>query len=156
LSDTIDTRDEKGKDPSKLAFVREWLEAIDLAGDEEKDWRDDAEKAVKLFRGTERTGGRQFNILHANTETLIPALYNSIPVPDVRRRWNDGRALANPQNPQEKQQAEASSKVAKDVADTISTTSTVSCSRVCATWLSPAVAWRASGCVRTRRRTVAT
>jgi hypothetical protein len=119
LSDTIDTRDEKGKDPSKLAFVREWLEAIDLAGDEEKDWRDDAEKAVKLFRGTERTGGRQFNILHANTETLIPALYNSIPVPDVRRRWNDGRALANPQNPQEKQQAEASSKVAKDVADTI-------------------------------------
>jgi hypothetical protein len=119
MSDTIDTRDEKGKDPSKLAFVREWLEAIDLAGDEEKDWRDDAEKAVKLFRGTERTGGRQFNILHANTETLIPALYNSIPVPDVRRRWNDGRALANPQNPEEKAQAEASSKVAKDVADTI-------------------------------------
>ena len=38
--------DAKGDDE----FVRLWLDAIELADKEEKDWRDDAENAVKIYR----------------------------------------------------------------------------------------------------------
>ena len=105
MAEDSDTREDKAKASDAKGLVKEWLEAIDLAGDEETDWRDDAEQAIRIFRARERTGGKFFNILHSNTETLLPALYNSVPVPDVRRRWNDGRSLANPTNPQEKRVA---------------------------------------------------
>ena len=88
MSDGVDTRDEKGQEPGQAALAREWLEAIDLAGKEEEAWRDDVENAVKIYDTTERTSN-EFNILHSNQETLLPAIYNTVPVPDVRRRYND-------------------------------------------------------------------
>jgi hypothetical protein len=88
MSDGFETRDEKGQEPGQDAFVREWLEAIDLASEDEKPWRDDAENAIRIYDTTERTEN-SFNILHSNQETLLPAIYNTVPVPDVRRRYND-------------------------------------------------------------------
>jgi len=88
MSDGFETRDEKGQEPGAAALAREWLEAIDLAGSEEKDWRDDAENAIRIYDTTERHSN-EFNILHSNQETLLPAIYNTVPVPDVRRRYND-------------------------------------------------------------------
>lgn len=89
----IETRAEYEKSP-KL-FTRHWLEAIDLAGKEEKDWVDAGEKAVERYHTTK---GKSFNILYANTQTTVPALYNSEPVPDIRRRFNEndpiGKAVA--------------------------------------------------------------
>lgn len=50
-----------------------------------KDWLDDADTAVKIY---EADGEEvQFNILYSNTETLLPALYNSTPRPEVSRRY---------------------------------------------------------------------
>ena len=71
-------------------FVRHWMTALDLASSEEKDWRKGADKAVAVYRtgngdGKTESADRTFNILHANVETMLPALYNSTPVPDVRR-----------------------------------------------------------------------
>lgn len=76
-----------------------WLARIDSATKLEKQWMDDAEKAVKAFTG--ETSNRDyssstplgntydFNILFANVETIVPAVINSPPQPDVRRRFND-------------------------------------------------------------------
>ena len=40
----------------------------------------------------------EYNILHANVETIIPAVINSSPIPDIRRRFldtdEDGRQVA--------------------------------------------------------------
>lgn len=89
------TREGPGDAKGDEEFVRLWLDAIELADKEEKDWRDDAENAVKIYRqsspdtGDKKTQDRRFNILHANIETLAPALYNSVPIPDVRRRFAD-------------------------------------------------------------------
>jgi hypothetical protein len=88
MADGFETRDEKGQEPGQAAFAREWLEAIDLASSEEKAWRDDVEKACKIYDTRERTSN-EFNILHSNQETLLPAIYNTVPVPDVRRRFGD-------------------------------------------------------------------
>lgn len=85
---------------NKAELVKFWLDAIALASNEEEDWRKSAQNAVELYRQSMSTtdqnldGKRKFNILHSNVETIVPALYNSTPVPDVRRRFNDPDPVA--------------------------------------------------------------
>ncbi|WP_027036509.1 hypothetical protein [Mesorhizobium ciceri] len=76
-----------------------WLNRVEAAGKLEKQWLDDAEKAVKAFTGETSSGDftasttlgstYDFNILYANVETIVPAVINSPPAPDVRRRFAD-------------------------------------------------------------------
>lgn len=76
---------------SDASFVKMWLAEIDRADKEEKEWRDRAATTAELFRGKNNKGQSTstFNIFHANIETLCPAIYNSTPAPDVRRRYSD-------------------------------------------------------------------
>lgn len=67
---------------------RLWWKELQLAEKRERPWRDKAEKVVKRYRGEEKKKNR-FNVLWSNTETLRPAIYNSRPNPDVRRRFRD-------------------------------------------------------------------
>ena len=71
--------------------VRMWINAVELQEKHEEKWREAAEKVVKRYRMEEEAQKRAkgFPILYANTETLLPAVYNSQPVPDVRRRFGD-------------------------------------------------------------------
>ncbi len=89
---------EKATEGGKGELVRLWLDAISVATNEEEDWRKQADNAVKLYRqATDKENAdakRKFNILHSNVETLVPALYNSTPVPDVRRRFSDPDPVA--------------------------------------------------------------
>ncbi|QSY90354.1 hypothetical protein [Rhizobium bangladeshense] len=74
-----------------------WIEKIKAAEKLEKDWLDDAARAVRAYTNEEKAendekalGSRyDFNILFANVETIVPAVINSPPVPDIRRRFND-------------------------------------------------------------------
>lgn len=68
--------------------ARRWKKELQLAGKRERDWEREAEKIVKRYRGEERKRNR-YNVLWANTEILRPAIYNSRPNPDVRRRFRD-------------------------------------------------------------------
>ncbi len=70
------------------AKKRLWWKELQLSEKREKVWRDKADKVVKRYRGEEKRKNR-FNVLWANTETLRPAVYNSRPNPDVRRRFRD-------------------------------------------------------------------
>lgn len=67
--------------------VQQWRDT--LATREKKlkeDWLDTAKSILELYDGKKgRTAA--FNILYANTETLLPALYNSVPRPEVSRRY---------------------------------------------------------------------
>lgn len=72
--------------------ARTWKKELRLADKREKDWRSDSEKVIKRYRGEERKKNR-FNVLWSNTETLRPAIYNSRPNPDVRRRFRDADPL---------------------------------------------------------------
>jgi hypothetical protein len=78
----ISEADQSAKD------ARKWKAELALAGKREKTWRDEADKVVKRYRGEEAKKNR-FNVLWSNTETLRPAIYNSRPAPDVRRRFRD-------------------------------------------------------------------
>ena len=87
---SLNTVAEADATPAKK--VRRWLLEIKLAKKREKDWRLKAQEILHLYRGTKRKKN-SFNILWANTEVLRPALYNSPPKPDVRRRFRQADML---------------------------------------------------------------
>lgn len=76
---------------------RRWIERIDASEKLEKTWIDDAEKAVTAYTGEKSNSvdtRYDFNILYANVETIVPAIINSPPQPDIRRRFADDDPVA--------------------------------------------------------------
>jgi hypothetical protein len=81
-----------------------WMERIRASETREKDWARDAEEAEKAYACDSKSKHGKlydFNILHSNIETIVPAIYNSTPVPDIRRRWvkAGGKAPEQPKPP---------------------------------------------------------
>lgn len=73
-------------------LVQHWIGELDQARMREKDFRKEGQRFVELYEGTKKEA-YQFNILYSNTETLAPALYNSVPRPVVQRRFKDADPL---------------------------------------------------------------
>lgn len=90
VSGSLETASDAGK--GKEGVVHRWMMELDLASKQEKDWRQNAEDVIQRFRADEKEDEHkpdQFNILWSNTEVMRPVLYNSTPLPDVRRRFRD-------------------------------------------------------------------
>lgn len=84
---TVETRAEYEKNPAD--FVKHWLQAIESAGaGPVEKWEKDARETMERFRG-DKQANKAFNILYSSIQTTVPALYNSEPIPDVRRRHGD-------------------------------------------------------------------
>jgi len=74
-----------------------WLKHIKRSQKDEEAWRKMAKLATEIYEAeveSKTTDKPAFNILHANIETTVPALYNSTPIPDVRRRFGDADPVA--------------------------------------------------------------
>lgn len=84
---TFETRRDAGEG-GEGAF-RLWKTALDLAEKDEKDWRKRAQDAIDRFRDEKDRKGHRYNILYSSVQTAEPAMYNSTPVPDIRRRFGD-------------------------------------------------------------------
>lgn len=67
--------------------VKFWLGELELAGKREEAWVEEAKDVVEIYEA-EKSRTHQFNILYSNTETLLPAIYNNVPRPAVRRRYH--------------------------------------------------------------------
>lgn len=87
---SLDTRAEVDSTPEKQ--VRRWFLEIKLAQKRDKDFKKTGAEILDKYRGKNRKKN-SFNILWANTEVLRPALYNSTPKPDVRRRFRQNDML---------------------------------------------------------------
>lgn len=87
----LETPQDAGADGQGV--VSRWM--LELAASEKslKDWAKQTKRIIEKFRAEEsRVNDKPadtFNILWSNVETLRPALYNSLPKPDVRRRFRD-------------------------------------------------------------------
>lgn len=79
-------------DKEAAADARAWKKELELAGKREKVWREEGDKIVRRYRAEEKKKNR-YNVLRSNTEILRPALYNTKPEPDVRRRFRDSDPL---------------------------------------------------------------
>jgi hypothetical protein len=77
-----------------------WLKKIAKAKLDEKPWRTEAARAIAIYEGDDeaisKAGAKHisFNIYHSNIETMVPAVYNSSPIPDIRRRYDDAQQAA--------------------------------------------------------------
>lgn len=73
---------------------KKWLDKIKASEKREDTWRTDAAAAYKAYLGdqTAKTEGKtyEFNILHSNIETMVPAVFNTSPLPDIRERFRVG------------------------------------------------------------------
>lgn len=84
---------EKNKDLKQEAqrqnrIVAYWNGEIESAMKREKGYRKKAKEVVKIYEA-EKVETSPFNILYSNTETLQSAVYNSLPRPQVSRRFKD-------------------------------------------------------------------
>lgn len=86
-------------------FVQLWLEKINKqwSDKKEKRWREAAADAIALYEdgddsesasGTALSTTTAANLYHSNIETLLPALFNSTPVPDFRPKYNSHDPIA--------------------------------------------------------------
>ena len=85
-STTVEKPEDIEKD--QRGVVRRWILEWGLADKREKDWKKESDKILRRYRQKD-SKKHSFNILWSNTETLAPAVYNSVPKPDVRRRFKD-------------------------------------------------------------------
>ncbi|HWT40955.1 MAG TPA: hypothetical protein VN081_06880 [Dongiaceae bacterium] len=85
-SGSYDSAAQIGESPTDI--VKRWDLELSLADKEEKEWRKKAEAIIERYRGTKQKRN-SFNILWSNTETMRQAIYNTLPTPDVRRRFRD-------------------------------------------------------------------
>jgi hypothetical protein len=85
-SGSYDSAAQIGETPA--AVVKRWDLELSLADKDEKEWRKKAEAIIERYRAKKKKKN-SFNILWSNTETLRQAVYNTIPTPDVRRRFRD-------------------------------------------------------------------
>jgi hypothetical protein len=72
-----------------------WLDCLDDAERAESDWRRRGREIIQIYRNENRStktgkwsaGTITFNILYANTEVMLPAVYQKPPEPVVRSRF---------------------------------------------------------------------
>ena len=72
--------------------ARKWLAELKLAKREDEKFCERGDKIVRRYRDDRKgysTPAKRFNILWANVQTMIPALYGKTPKAEVSRRWQD-------------------------------------------------------------------
>lgn len=85
------TEDQQKEQSSKdQTIAQKWLAEIARIRSKEKKWREQARKVIERYRDDRDWDSKQskMNILWSNTETIKPAIFSRMPVPDVRRRWS--------------------------------------------------------------------
>jgi hypothetical protein len=87
---SLERKEDLGNLPESIA--RRWKLELKLADKRESNWRKRASDIYKLYT-PETPATNSFNILWTNTETLRQSVYNSLPQPDVRRRYQDDDQL---------------------------------------------------------------
>lgn len=85
-----DTTNKQQMDPE----AKRWLDAITLYERTFKKWETRSEKIVKKYRDydsadTTRANTSAFNIMWANVQVQLPAVFSRLPKPDVSRRFRD-------------------------------------------------------------------
>lgn len=70
-----------------IGEVRRWATEIQLAESQFRKWREQSSKNWDRYRARDKRKN-SYNALYANTSILFPVIYNSLPTPDIRKRWD--------------------------------------------------------------------
>lgn len=94
MMDDMDAPEYTPADLEKIG--KDWCERIEESYKREEEWFKSAEKAEAAYLcDTTITNAEipDFNILHSNVETIVPAIYNSTPRPEIR----PGHTISDPE-----------------------------------------------------------
>ena len=75
-----------------VAVAERWANELKLAKREDTKWVKRGKKIVRRYRDERDSAynnAKRYNILWANVQTLLPALYGKTPKAEVSRRWKD-------------------------------------------------------------------
>ena len=73
--------------PGGIGEVRRWATEIQLAESQFRKWREQSAKNWDRYRARDKRKN-SYNSLYANTSILFPIIYNTMPTPDIRKRWD--------------------------------------------------------------------
>lgn len=94
---SVERPEDMGKDGP--ALWRYWMHEVDNAGRVMEPWVRETDRICKIYKSESSKSarsGENFNILAANINTARPALYNSTPIPDIRKRYADRDIMVDP------------------------------------------------------------
>jgi len=88
LKQAIDPATDKQRQADR-ELAQKWLKEIKRIRNKEDKWRKKAKEVLERYRDDRGLDDHvsKFNILWSNTETIKPAIFARMPVPDVRRRY---------------------------------------------------------------------
>jgi hypothetical protein len=88
----VDSPRDFGETPEGI--YRRWSVELAMAKKRFKDWRTTAKKQWDIYHGKSVSRKKNsYNVLWANTEILAPSVYNTLPTPDIRRRFGQADPL---------------------------------------------------------------
>lgn len=101
IASTAPMQQEVGQPEVDISY---WLTCMDDAERAERNWRVRGREIVTVYRNESsnaqarakkaNSGTQSYNILYANTETMLPAIYQHAPKPVVRARYNQPSSMA--------------------------------------------------------------
>lgn len=81
-----------------VGIVRRWAAELDLAKDAFKDWHEQCKTNWDRYRARNKRQ-TSYNCLYANTAILFPEIYNTLPHPEISRRYDKedqlGKCVSN-------------------------------------------------------------
>lgn len=86
VSNVYEDKNDLGKSPQSVA--RRWKLELSLANRREEHWRECVKKVYRQYTPA-KPEDNSFNIFYPNTEMLRQSIYNSLPQPQVKRRYDD-------------------------------------------------------------------
>ena len=88
LKQATDSASDKQRQADR-ELAQKWLKEIKRIRNKEDKWRKKAKEVLERYRDDRGLDDHvsKFNILWSNTETIKPAIFARMPVPDVRRRY---------------------------------------------------------------------
>lgn len=84
---TAITPQDFGRGPA--AEVKRWVTELELAKSQFRKWWDKSKKNWDRYRARD-IRKNSYNCLYANTSIIFPYVYNTVPNPDIRRRYDKG------------------------------------------------------------------
>lgn len=85
--------DEQNNAKKEQHAVKRWFAELDDAKKRDKNFHREGKRINGIY-SSEEGNKVPFNILYSNTDTLLPALYSSVPRPVVQRRFKDDDPIA--------------------------------------------------------------
>jgi hypothetical protein len=81
--------------PGDAAVARRWATEIQMSHKRNRMYNEKCRKIWDKYHGKRGMKERNsYNALYANTEILAPSVYNTLPTPDIRRRFGDADPIS--------------------------------------------------------------